>query len=168
MEDKVKVISLVSGRVILTVPELRLRRVWEKKGAVKTIPLEQLEEAMYNPGVEAMFTEGALDILDGQTTSAMDFKKHLGLEPEEAERPVNIIILTDKEREEYLMSMAVSQFRQKIKELPRDQVREMANYAIEKEMNIGYDKNDILRQIAGIDVQSAIKLNRDDRATKEE
>ena len=35
METKVKVKSLISSRVLLSVPDLRLRRVWEKKGAVK-------------------------------------------------------------------------------------------------------------------------------------
>jgi len=47
MDKKVKVVSLVSQRVVLTVPDLRLRRVWERKGAVAVIPFEQLEEAMY-------------------------------------------------------------------------------------------------------------------------
>ncbi len=92
MENKVKIENLISSRVILSMPELRLKRVWEKKGAIKTIPFEQLEEAIYDPGVESLFVDGVLGIAD------MDVKKKLGLEPEEAEEPVNIIVLSDKER----------------------------------------------------------------------
>ena len=38
MDNKVKVKSLISSRVVISVPDMRLRRVWEKKGAVKIIP----------------------------------------------------------------------------------------------------------------------------------
>ena len=79
MENKVKIENLVSSRVVLTMPEMRLRRVWEKKGAVKVIPFDQLEEAIYNPGVEALFRDGVLGIED------MEVKKALGLEPEDAD-----------------------------------------------------------------------------------
>ena len=58
MEDKVKVVNLISSRVNINIPDIRLNRVWEKKGAIRIIPFEQLEEAMYNPGVEALFKEG--------------------------------------------------------------------------------------------------------------
>ena len=110
MENKVKIENLISSRVILSMPELRLKRVWEKKGAIKTIPFEQLEEAIYDPGVESLFVDGVLGIAD------MDVKKKLGLEPEEAEEPVNIIVLSDKERKEWLVDLSVAEFRNKIKE----------------------------------------------------
>ena len=92
MEEKVKVVNLISSRVNIDLPEVRLKRIWEKKGAVKTIPFEQLEEAMYNPGVEALFREGMLGIED------LEIKKKLGLEPEDATEPVNIITLDDTQR----------------------------------------------------------------------
>ena len=95
MDKKVKVVSLVSQRVILTVPELRLRRVWERKGATMVIPFEQLEEAMYSPGVENLFRNGILGIDD------MEVKIALGLEPEGAEAPVNIITLNDAQRKRF-------------------------------------------------------------------
>lgn len=161
MEDKVKIVNLVSSRVILTVPDLRLRRVWEKKGAVKTVPFDLLEEAIYEPGVEALFTSGTLGIED------MEVKKKLGLEPEDAEEPVNIIILTDEQRKRYLTVLPMSEFRQKVKELPREQVLELANYAIENEI-ANFEKSDLLREMVGIDILSAIKLNRDDKASLEE
>ncbi len=154
METKVKVKSLISSHVLLSVPELRLRREWEKKGAVKTIPFDQLEEAMYSPGVEALFTEGALGIDD------MEVKIALGLEPPEAKEPVNIIILTDAQRERYLKNMPMVDFRQKVKELPQEQLVELAEYAIAHQI-VDFDKSELLLKLTDIDIMGAIKLNRD-------
>ena len=127
METKVKVKSLISSRVLLSVPDLRLRRVWEKKGAVKVIPLDQLEEAMYNPGVEARFRDGALGIDD----------------------------------------IPMHEFRQKVKELPQEQLMELANYAIEHEI-ADFDKSELLLKLTDIDIISAIKLNRADKEVMQE
>lgn len=161
MEDKVKIKSLVSNRVFISVPELRLNRVWEKKGTVKTIPFEQLEEAIYNPGVEAMFKDGILGIED------MDVKIRLGLEPEGAVEPTNIIMLDDAQIKRYLTVLPVHEFREKLRELSHDQIIEIANYAITNEI-ANFEKSEIIRGITGIDIISAIKLNRDDLAAQKE
>lgn len=156
METKVKVENLISSRVNIVIPELNLRRVWEKKGAVKTIPLEQLEEAMYNPGVEALFRDGTLGIED------MEVKKYLGLEPEDAEEPVNIIILNDQQRKRYLTVMPVAEFKEKIRELPIEQVRELAQYAIQNEI-ANFDKAEIIKKMIGTDIIGTIQLNKADQ-----
>ena len=156
MDKKVKVVSLVSQRVILTVPDLRLRRVWERKGATMVIPFEQLEEAMYSPGVENLFKNGILGIDD------MEVKIALGLEPEGAKAPVNIITLNDAQRKRYLTVMPVAEFKQKIKELPIEQINELAAYAIANEI-MDYDKSDIIQQYINVDIMKAIELNRADR-----
>ena len=156
METKVKVENLISSRVNIVIPELNLRRVWEKKGAVKTIPLEQLEEAMYNPGVEALFRDGTLGIAD------MEVKKYLGLEPEDAEEPVNIIILNDQQRKRYLTVMPTAEFKEKLHELPIEQVRELAQYAIQNEI-INFDKAEIIKRMIGTDIIATIQLNKADQ-----
>ena len=156
MEKKVKVENLISSRVNIVIPELSLRRVWEKKGAVKTIPLEQLEEAMYNPGVEALFRDGTLGIED------MEVKRYLGLEPEDAEEPVNIIILNDQQRKRYLTVMPTAEFKEKIRELPIEQVRELAQYAIQNEI-ANFDKAEIIKQMIGTDIIGTIQLNKADQ-----
>lgn len=156
MEKKVKVENLISSRVNIVIPELSLRRVWEKKGAVKTIPLEQLEEAMYNPGVEALFRDGTLGIED------MEVKRYLGLEPEDAEEPVNIIILNDQQRKRYLTVMPVAEFKEKIRELPIEQVRELAQYAIQNEI-ANFDKAEIIKKMVGTDIIATIQLNKADQ-----
>ena len=55
MEEKVKVVNLISSRVNIDVPDVRLKRVWEQKGAIKAIPFDQLEEAL--DFVKKVFTD---------------------------------------------------------------------------------------------------------------
>jgi len=156
MDKKVKVVNLVSSRVNISVPELNIRLVWERKGAVRTLPLEKLEELMYNPGVEALFSQGVLGIED------MEIKKELGLEPEDAEEPVNIITLNDQQRKRYLTVMPLPEFKENIKKLSVDQVRELAQYAIENEI-MDYDKSEVILKKAGIDIIGTIQLNKVDQ-----
>ena len=155
MDEKVKVVNLVSSRVSINVPELRLSRSWEKKGAVKTIPFDQLEEAMYDPGVEAMFLEGILGI------DALEVKQKLGLEPDDVKEPVNIIVLDDQQRKRYLTVMPLAEFKGKVQELPIEQVRELAQFAIDNEI-VDFDKCEILKKIVNVDVVKSIELNKAD------
>jgi len=155
MENKVKVVNLISSRVNINIPDIRLNRIWERKGAVKVIPFDQLEEAMYNPGVEALFREGILGIED------LEIKKALGLEPDDATEPVNIIVLNDNQRKRYLTVMPTSEFKAKVKELPIEQVRELAKYAIDNEI-AAFDKAEIIKKMIGTDIIGTIQLNKAD------
>ena len=155
MENKVKVVNLISSRVNINIPDIRLNRVWERKGAIKVIPFDQLEEAMYNPGVEALFREGILGIED------LEIKKALGLEPDDATEPVNIIVLNDNQRKRYLTVMPTSEFKAKVKELPIEQVRELAKYAIDNEI-AAFDKAEIIKKMIGTDIIGTIQLNKAD------
>lgn len=156
MEDKVKIVNLISSRVNIDVPDVRLKRVWEQKGAVKAVPFDQLEEALYDPGVEALFREGILGIED------LEIKKRLGLEPEDAVEPVNIIVLNDTQRKRYLTVMPLSEFKTKIKELPLEQVRELAQFAITNEL-VDFEKDEIIKKITGTDIIGTIQMNKADK-----
>ena len=156
MENKVKVTNLISSRVNISIPESSVRYIWEKKGAVRTIPLEKLEEIIYNPGVEALFSQGILGIED------MDVKKRLGLEPEDAEEPVNIVTLNDTQRKRYLTVMPLHEFKENIKKLSMDQIRELAQYAIENEI-MNFDKAEVIKKMVGTDIIATIQLNKADQ-----
>ena len=112
---------------------------------------------MYNPGVEALFSQGVLGIED------MEVKKALGLEPEDAEEPVNIITLNDAQRKRYLTVMPLPEFKENLKKLSIDQVRELAQYAIEHEI-MDYDKSEAVLKRAGVDIIGTIQLNKADKA----
>ena len=156
MEEKVKVVNLISSRVNIDVPDVRLKRVWERRGAIKTVPFDQLEEALYDPGVEALFREGILGIED------LEIKKRLGLEPEDATEPINIITLDDSQRKRYLKVLPLHEFKEKIKELPREQISELAQYAIDNEI-VDFDKAEIINKIIGTDIIGTIQMNKADK-----
>jgi hypothetical protein len=127
-KEKVKVISTEEGSISINIPDLRLKRRWNKKGAELTIDLDTLKEAMYDPGVEYMFKTGMLYIED------MDKKKKLELEPEDATEPENIIVLSDVQKKRYLTVLPIGEFKDSIKKLSVEQRKELVNFAIENEL----------------------------------
>ena len=156
MENKQVVITnTIKSRVGINVPELLLKRVWEKKNVKKTIDFNTLQQAFYDPSVEYLFREGILYIVD------MDVKIALGLEEEGAET-LNIIVLSDNELKRYLTTMPVFEFKEKVKALGREQVQSLVDYAIENELT-AYDKCEILKEITQTDIIKAVQLNRADK-----
>ena len=152
---KVMVKSESTGRLSINLPELQLKRIWEKKGTIRPISFEDLQQALYVPGVEYMFKEGMLSI------ESMQDKIDLGLEPEgtKEDSPVNIIILNDSQKKRYLTVLPTSEFKQELEKLHYEQINSLVDYAIEKEL-MDMDKCDILKEKTGIDIIKAIQLNR--------
>ncbi len=157
MENKkVKVKNLVNGKIGIFLPDLRLKVDWDRKGQTRMIDFETLQEAMYDYGTEYMFREGMLGIEE------MDVKIALGLEPEGATEPQNIITLDEAQMKRLMTAMPLYEFKQDIAELPREQVLNLVDYAVENEYS-DINKCDELKKITGIDVISAIRLNREDK-----
>ena len=156
MEKKqVMITNTIKSRVGINVPDLLLKRVWEKKGVKKPIDFETLQQAFYDPSVEYLFREGILYIDD------MDVKIALGLEVEGAKTPT-IIILSDADLNRYLTVMPIFEFKEKVKELGREQIQALVDYAIEHELT-PYDKCEVLKEITQTDIIRAVQLNRDDK-----
>lgn len=160
MENKQVVLtSMVDAYVGINVPDLRLKRLWERKGAKKTIPLDVLREAFYDPSVEYLLRQGILYIDD------LDVKIELGLEEESAREPdaqLNIQILTDDEIRRLLTVMPIFEFKEKLKELNREQVKNIADYAIKHEIT-NFEKAECLKEQLGIDIIRTVQLNRMDK-----
>lgn len=156
MENKkVVLVNTIKSRVVINVPEANLRRVWEKKGAKKSIDFKVLEEAIYDKSVEYLLKEGILYIED------MDVKIALGLEEEDATEPT-IVMLTDEDMHRFLTAMPIFDFKQKIKTLRREQVQALVEYAIEEELT-DYEKTEFLKALTEIDIIRAVQLRRDDK-----
>lgn len=153
MNKKVKIKSLSGGQVIVKNDDLRVKRVWERRGAVKTIDFDVLEELIYDPGVEYMFRQGILSIED------LEVKKALGLEPEDATEPVNIIVFDNKKMDRLMTVMPLHEFKAEVNKAPIEQVRLLVEYAIKKEYT-DFEKCEYLRKLTQIDIINAIKLNR--------
>lgn len=159
MENKQVFLTNTSkGYVVINVPDLHLKRTWERKGAKKPIPFDLLQQAFYDPSVEYLLSQGILDIED------MDVKVELGLEVEEAKETgkVNIVVLSDSDMERYMTVMPVYEFKDKIKGLKKEQVFSLVDYAIEHELT-NMEKCDILKEYTEIDIIKAVQLNRDDK-----
>ena len=156
MSNKVKIVSKVNHRVSVDVPEIRFSRTWLSEGSVILVEKETLEELMYDIGFQNMIKMGILYIED------MEVKKELGLEPQDATEPVNIIVLTDKERHMYLTSLSLVGFKDKVKKLSRTQIEELCTYAIEHKL-LDVEKAKILKEACGRDIINAVRLNELDK-----
>ena len=58
--------------------------------------------------------------------------------------------------------MPVFEFKEEIKTVPKEQVLNLVDYAVEHEYS-DINKCDVLKEMTGIDVISAIRLNREDK-----
>lgn len=150
--EKVLVKNMTNSPVTVISRALNFRREWPNKGMTIPIEKEVLEQLLYEPGIRYMIDSGILYIED------MEAKKELGIEPEDATEPVNIIVLSDKQRRQYMVNFSLEMFKEKVDELSYEQVEELADYAIENKL-MDYDKCEYLKEKCGRDVIAAIRLN---------
>lgn len=151
MTDKVKITNMLNNRVNVSVPDIRFSRIWPGYGSVVQVEKETLEQLMYDVGFKNMVDMGILFIED------MEVKKELGIEPEDAEEPVNIIKLTNKEMQYYLTGLSFVGFKDKVKKLSMVQVEALCDYAIDNKI-MSSDKCKLLKEICGRDIINAIRL----------
>lgn len=161
MDRQVKITSMVNGYIRLYDEDLRLSRVFEKKGAVKPVNFDILAEAIFNPGIEYFFKQGMLYIENKQD------RIDLGLESVEVDDEGHEetivpapIALTDAQRKRYLTVMSMDDFKAKVAELPYEQLHELVAFAIETK-DVKYEKAKLLKELTGIDIMKAIELNDD-------
>ena len=154
--EKIRVISKHQGPVSVNIPDLRFKREWPNKGSSIPIERETLEEMMYDNGFKYMIDTGMLYIED------LEVKKELGLEPEDATEPVNIIVLSDNDMKRMMTAMPQFEFDAKLKTLNYEQMLALADFAIKNELG-DFGKCDAIKKACGKDILTAIKLNREDK-----
>lgn len=154
--EKIRVISKHQGPVSVNIPDLRFKREWPNKGSSIPIERETLEEMMYDSGFKYMIDTGMLYIED------LEVKKELGLEPEDATEPVNIIVLSDNDMKRMMTAMPQFEFEAKLKTLNYEQMLALADFAIKNELG-DFGKCDAIKKACGKDILTAIKLNREDK-----
>lgn len=154
--EKIRVISKHQGPISVNIPDLRFKREWPNKGSSVPIERETLEEMMYDSGFKYMIDTGMLYIED------LEVKKELGLEPEDATEPVNIIVLNDNDMKRMMTAMPQFEFDAKLKTLNYEQMLALADFAIKNELG-DFGKCDAIKKACGKDILTAIKLNREDK-----
>lgn len=161
MADRsITITSLNNGRVVLYEPYVRLNIAWEKKGVKRKVSLEKLKEAIWTPGVAALFTDGFLMI---DEADAANLLVELGLEEEgTAPEEKNILILTDAQRKRLLSTAPLSEFKETFNKLGLEQRQQLADFAIENKL-IDFDKCDYIKNGIGTDVISAVRLRAEEK-----
>lgn len=154
--EKVKIISMVNHRIGVTIPDIHFKRVWPTKGYSVAVDREILDELIYNAGFKYMIDSGMLYIED------MKVKQELGLEPEDATEPVNIIVLSDKEMRTYMTTLSLVAFKEKFAKLSYEQMNAVADFAIANKL-MDYDKCKFIKDTCGRDIITAIKLKEDSK-----
>lgn len=153
---KIKITSTTVGEVSVFQPSIPFRMSWPAKGSTRAIEEEILEQLLYTPGFKRMIDSGVLYIED------MDVKKRLGIEPEDATEPVNVIVLSDQEKNKYLKMYSADKFKEEIKKLSHEQLIDLADYAIENKI-ADFDKSEILEKACGKNIVKGIQLARQNK-----
>lgn len=153
MSDKIKVISAYNGRCGIDSNELRISRRWDKCGAVQTFTKDQIEELMFVPAFRNMVNEGLLYI------DNMEVKKELGIEPEDAETPT-LRLMDEKEMNRLWKTMPFAQFKLEAKSLTKQQLDNLAEYAIQHGDDGSIEKANYLSSITEYKILKGIELER--------
>ena len=150
--EKVIVKNMTNSPVYIMSETTSFRREVAPKGGQAPIDRELFEQLMYEPGIKYMIDSGILYIED------LEQKKELGIEPEDATEPVNIIVLTDKQRRQYMVNYSLDKFKDKVDQLSYEQIEELADYAIANRL-MDFDKCEYIREKCGRDIITAIRLS---------
>lgn len=150
--EKVIVKNMTNSPVYIMSETTSFRREVAPKGGQAPIDRELFEQLMYEPGIKYMIDSGILYIED------LEQKKELGIEPEDATEPVNIIVLSDKQRRQYMVNYSLDKFKDKVDQLSYEQIEELADYAIANRL-MDFDKCEYIREKCGRDIITAIRLS---------
>lgn len=152
--EKVFVESMVTHGVSILLPGTNIQKTWQKKGAKISFDRDALIEAYYDPGIEYMFTHGIL------YTDDMDFKKAVGLEPEDAKEPVNVVKMEDAYMKRLISFMPVSEFEKELDKLSYDQRQMLVEYAVNHSNELKLDRTAIIDEKCGVHLMKAIELKK--------
>lgn len=151
--EKVIVKNMANAPVTIMSRAMSFYRELPSKGMETTIEKNVFEQLMFEPGIKYMIDTGILYIEDMKT------KQDLGLEPEDAAEPVNIIVLNDKQRRQYMVNLSIEEFKKRVDKLNHEQIEQLADYAIDNKL-VDFDKCEYLKEKCGRDIITAIRLNK--------
>ena len=154
MSDKVVVENMIGSPVGFKMPGSAIIKMWEKKGQKLSFKRDELIEAYYIPGVEYFFTHGIL------YTDDMEFKKAVGLEPEDAEEPVNVVKLDENLKRRMIGPMPVAEFTEEIKKLSYDQRQELIGYIVDHPDELKFEKVDIIDKACSTNILKVLEIHK--------
>ena len=152
--DKIVIKSGINGTVIIDLPNFNFHRELIGKDSRFTMSRDMLTEAMYDYGFQQMVETGTLFIED------MDFKKEVGLEPEDATEPVNHIELTDQYLKRLISLMPLAEFKEAIKKLSSTQKDELVRYAVVHNADFKFDRLEELNNACHVNFLKMVELHK--------
>lgn len=161
--NTVAVISRSNSKIALVLPHDHFSREWPRKGATIMIPKEILINNIYNPGVERLFTQGFLYIMDEK------FRQELGLEqpPVVDEKGkvisegIKLVSLDDDYLNRIIKLMPVYEAKSVVEKLSYNQKLEVAEYAVKHYADLNIDKANMLTECTGINILKAVEMQND-------
>lgn len=147
--NMIMVKSASNCTIVVNVPDIPLRREWQKKGAQFPIERKALIQAYYDPSVEYLFKQGLL------TTNDVEFLKEVGLIEEDG--TANVTPLTDAMLLRLIKTMPAAEVKMELTKLTRAQLDELADYAIEHYTDLQMDRIDLLSKATGKNIMKAVE-----------
>ena len=147
---KIAVKSMVNYKVGLNIPELRFSREFSRENEVKHIDFDTLLEGLNLLGVQTLFDEGILYVVEEQD------RIDLGLQESPGEEKFQI--LNRGQILKLLKLDTLEKFEDTLKKLPKEQVLRVADIAIEEKFT-DYEKCKLLKQYCDIDVIEIVRNN---------
>jgi hypothetical protein len=156
MNEKITLVNMNNERVIIDIPDLKLKREFAGKGKEAKIDREILQEALYSdPGLEYMIKQGILYI------DNLKDKIYLGLEPEDVSTPVNITPLTNAKMLCLLKTSPSQDLKTELSKITAEQRKQLVDFAIEIKLT-DFEKCEILKEFTEVNVLKIVKQIIDD------
>ena len=156
----VQITNMVNGMVSVKDPTSGVNRMWRKRGQTVPLPFEVVESLLWEDGFMRLLESGVLYIQN------MKDKQDLGLEPQEAKEPTNMLALTELQMKNLLTSTPLTVFKKEIAKYPRIQVDNLIEYAIENNL-VDPEKCYFLKEVTGKDIMLAISRKEEDAKADE-
>lgn len=153
-ERMVALKNMMNATVSVRKPEYGVNRKWNRRGQTMAIPYDTVEQLLWDDGFRRMIDSGILYIENLQD------KKDLGLEPEDATEPENIIVLDEKKMDSLLKVVPITVFKREVSKLSKTQTDNLIDYAIENKI-VDTAKCSYLKDLTQRDILFAISRRED-------
>ncbi len=151
MEKAYMVKKLAPGGVSYRIPGKLVARKWIGKDARLRVPYEELEECIFDPSINTLFTKGYLYIEDKEARVA------LGLEESDT------LILDEEGVTKVLFDDDIETFKEKLERMAEETQEILVQVAVSNmEKHAGYEKYDIIRKKYKVDVEAIHRRARED------
>jgi hypothetical protein len=156
MTEKIKITSYAEYRVRISIPELRVNRLFEKYGQSYLFDADTVEEMFYYPSVERFFVEGLLKIEDQKMRIKLGLEEDNGSVSETITAPISDTTILS-----YMKVKPMNEFKSYVENLPLAQQLRFVDCAIKNKI-LDYEKCTLLKELTGKDIMKIIQLNEEE------